>query len=96
MLSRRGALSTLAAAALAGPAFAESDPREGGLFTRGRLVQGGTVIGRAAPGAALTLDGQDVGLSGAEGWFVLGFDRDASASAVFETRASAGPVRREI
>ena len=90
-LSRRGALSTLAAAALAGPAFAEE-----GLFTRGRLVQGGTMIGRAAPGAAMTLDGKDVGLSGAGGWFVIGFDRDAAASAVFETQLAAGPVRRDL
>jgi murein DD-endopeptidase MepM/ murein hydrolase activator NlpD len=95
-LSRRGALSSLAAAALAGPAFAGWDTRAGGLFTRGRLVQGGTVIGRAAPGAAMTLDGQDVGSSGAGGWFVLGFDRDAAANAVFETRGASGPVRRDL
>ena len=91
MLSRRGALTTLAAAALARPAFADET-----LFTRGRLVQGGTMIGRAAPGTAMTLDGQDVGSSGAGGWFVLGFDRDAAASAVFETRGSYGPVRRDL
>jgi murein DD-endopeptidase MepM/ murein hydrolase activator NlpD len=96
ILSRRGALSSLGAAALAGPAFADEESREGGLFKRGRLVQGGAMIGRAAPGAAMTLDGQDAGSTGAEGWFVIGFDRFAAASAVFETRASAGPVRREL
>jgi murein DD-endopeptidase MepM/ murein hydrolase activator NlpD len=90
-LSRRSALGTLAAVALAKPAFAQE-----GLFTRGRLVQGGTMIGRAAPGAAMTLDGQDVGASGAKGWFVIGFDRDGPASQVFETRAPAGPVRRDL
>jgi hypothetical protein len=95
-LSRRGALGTLAAAALAKPAFAELSPRAAGLFTRGRLVQGGTVIGRAAPGAAMTLDGQDVGLSGEEGWFVIGFDRDGPASQLFETRLGSGPVRRDL
>lgn len=96
MLSRRGALSTLAAAALTGPAFAESSQQEGALFTRGRLVQGGTAIGRAAPGAAMTLDGQAVGSSGAEGWFVIGFDRFAPASQVFATRLASGPVSRDL
>ena len=95
-LSRRAALSTLAAAALARPAFAEANSQAGGLFTRGRLVQGGAVIGRAAPGAAMTLDGQDVGASGAKGWFVVGFDRFAAASQVFETRLASGPVRRDL
>jgi hypothetical protein len=90
-LSRRSALGTLAAAALARPAFADE-----GLFTRGRQVLGGTLIGRAAPGAAMTLDGQDVGLSGAKGWFVIGFDRDGPASQLFETRLVSGPVRRDL
>jgi murein DD-endopeptidase MepM/ murein hydrolase activator NlpD len=55
-------------------------------------VQGGTLIGRAAPGADLKLDGQVVGRCGAKGWFVIGFDRDCGPGAVFETRAASGPV----
>lgn len=90
-LNRRGALAGLAAAALAGPAFAQD-----AVLVRGRLVQGGTVIGRAAPDAGLRLDGQDVGAAGAKGWFVIGFDRDAAAQALFETRAASGPFRREL
>jgi murein DD-endopeptidase MepM/ murein hydrolase activator NlpD len=66
------------------------------VFKRGRLVQGGTMIGRAEPGVDLQIDGQGVGRSGATGWFVIGFDRDAAASALFETRAASGPVRREL
>jgi murein DD-endopeptidase MepM/ murein hydrolase activator NlpD len=66
------------------------------VFTRGRIVQGGTLIGRAAPGADLKIDGQGVGRSGSGGWFVIGFDRDAAASALFETRAASGPYRREL
>jgi murein DD-endopeptidase MepM/ murein hydrolase activator NlpD len=91
-LSRRGALGALAAAALAGPAAAAGEA----VFTRGRLVQGGALIGRAVPGADLTIDRLGVGRSGAKGWFVIGFDRDAAASALFETRAASGPVRREL
>ena len=90
-LTRRSALGALAATALAGPAAAADS-----VFTRGRLVQGGTLIGRAAPGADLKIDSLGVGRSGAKGWFVIGFDRDAAANALFETRASSGPVRREL
>jgi murein DD-endopeptidase MepM/ murein hydrolase activator NlpD len=89
--TRRGALMGLAAAGLAGPAFAENQ-----VFTRGRLVQGGTLIGKAQPGADLKIDSLGVGRSGAKGWFVIGFDRDAAASALFETSLVSGPVRREL
>jgi murein DD-endopeptidase MepM/ murein hydrolase activator NlpD len=90
-LNRRGVLAGVAAAALAGPAFAED-----AVLVRGRLQQGGTVIGRAAPGAELKLDGQGVGSAGAQGWFVIGFDRDAAAQALFETSLASGPIRREL
>lgn len=90
-LTRRGALSVLAAGALAGPVAATDS-----LFVRGKLAQGGTLIGRAAPGAPLIIDGKDAGRAGARGWFVIGFDRDAPANAVFETRNDQGPVQRSL
>jgi murein DD-endopeptidase MepM/ murein hydrolase activator NlpD len=89
--TRRATLLGLAAAGAAGPSLAAD-----GVFTRGHLVQGGTMIGRAQPGAELKIDGQGVGKSGAKGWFVIGFDRDAAGSALFETHEAAGPVRREL
>lgn len=48
-----------------------------GLTLSGRFVQGGYAFGRTAPRATIDLDGEIVGLASAEGWFVVGFDRDA-------------------
>lgn len=50
------------------------------LELEGPLLQGGMVIGRLAPGSSVMLDKQTVAVSD-EGVFVLGFDRDAKASA---------------
>jgi hypothetical protein len=40
-------------------------------------VQGGYAIGRTAPRATIDIDGEVIGLASADGWFVVGFDRDA-------------------
>lgn len=50
------------------------------LVLRGHAVQGGVLIGRTRPGAAVRLDGETVGAASAGGWFVIGFDRDAAPS----------------
>ncbi len=47
-----------------------------GLTLEGTFTQGGLVIGRAGPGARVTVDGQAVRVS-AEGIFLIGFGRDA-------------------
>ncbi|MFM2130483.1 MAG: hypothetical protein RL477_2029 [Pseudomonadota bacterium] len=47
----------------------------------GRMVQGGLVTGRTAPGARVTLDGEPVRVR-ADGRFLLGFGRDAKPQAV--------------
>ena len=47
---------------------------------RGRLEQGGLVVGQAPPGATITLDGRAVPTDG-DGRFVLGFGRDAGPRA---------------
>ena len=79
MPSRRGVLIGLGAAGVAGPALAASP-----LAVAGRQVQGGYVIGRTAPGASLRLAGQPVGHASAQGFYIIGFDRDAAASATLE------------
>lgn len=48
---------------------------------RGRLEQGGLVLGHAAPGASITLDDRPVPTDAA-GRFILGFGRDAAAQAI--------------
>lgn len=47
----------------------------------GPLVQGGVVVGKAAPGSEVRLDGDPVPVD-AEGRFLIGFDRDAPDSRV--------------
>ncbi|MGE4278162.1 MAG: M23 family metallopeptidase [Magnetospirillum sp.] len=46
----------------------------------GRMEQGGLVIGQTRPGTEVRLDGRDVPLDD-QGHFVLGFSRDAAATA---------------
>lgn len=40
-------------------------------------MQGGYAIGHTAPRAVIDLDGEVIGPASAQGWFVVGFDRDA-------------------
>ncbi len=51
------------------------------LTLDGKATQGGLMIGRAAPGAKVALDGKPVPLTPG-GDFVIGFGRDAGSSAV--------------
>jgi murein DD-endopeptidase MepM/ murein hydrolase activator NlpD len=61
----------------------------------GALVQGGLVRGQAAPGSTVWLDGRALRVS-ADGRFVLGFGRDAPASAELLVRAPTGAERRHV
>ena len=84
MLRRRALLAT-PALLLARPAGAVAIPEAG-------LAQGGFVLGRAAPGTRLVLDGRAVRVA-ADGAFAFGFGRDhAAASALAITHPDA---RRE-
>lgn len=74
-ITRRAALaSALAGAAFAGAAAAQA-------AERASLRQGGFALVRAQPGAAVSLDGEAVAQASAGGWAVVGFDRDAAATA---------------
>lgn len=89
-LSRRtvlaGALALPAGAAFAAPL----------LQLSGRYVQGGFAFGRTLPRAALTLDGESIGRASADGLFVVGFDRDAPASAVLAVSAPEGSAEHRF
>jgi murein DD-endopeptidase MepM/ murein hydrolase activator NlpD len=61
----------------------------------GALVQGGLVRGQAAPGSAVWLDGRSLRVA-ADGGFVLGFGRDAPASAELLVRDPTGKERRHV
>jgi murein DD-endopeptidase MepM/ murein hydrolase activator NlpD len=62
----------------------------------GAPVQGGLIRGAAPPGTvSLSLDGRDVPLA-ADGRFLLGFDRDAGASALIVARTADGEIRATL
>ena len=90
--SRRAVVGGLLAALPAGRALAAA-PR---LKLSGRYVQGGFAIGRTAPRAEYSLDGEVMGKASAKGLFVVGFDRDAMPSARIAVKASGGRTERTI
>ena len=73
-LSRRAVLAALPLSAnLAFPARAAAP----GLSLSGKFVQGGYAVGRTTPRALIDVDGQVMTAASGDGWFVVGFDRDA-------------------
>ncbi|ABS62245.1 peptidase M23B [Parvibaculum lavamentivorans DS-1] len=76
---------------LAAPAFADAP-----LDLKGRMEQGGFVVGQAAPGARAVLDGMALDVDEA-GLFAFGFDRDQGATAKLTvTYADGGTAERLI
>ena len=66
-----------------------------GLTLSGRFVQGGYAIGRTAPRATVLLNGLPATQASAQGWFVLGFDRDAPPPAVITVETPDGSSTHE-
>ena len=62
------------------PAATDGSAKPGIQFD-GPRIQGGLVRGRVAPGSKVEFEGEPVRVSG-EGWFLIGFGRDAPAKAV--------------
>lgn len=65
------------------------------LELTGAFKQGGLVIGRAEPGATVSLDGEEVRVA-ANGAFVIGFARDAKSSVVLDVTVAGRTERREL
>lgn len=53
-------------------------------------------VGETAPGATLYLDGAAVGAAGQDGWFVIGFDRDAPSQQVLRVVTEGGETSRPL
>ncbi|WP_306302011.1 hypothetical protein [Brevundimonas abyssalis] len=85
--ARRSFLLGAGALGLAGPAWSRE-----GLALDGRFVQGGFAMGRTWPRAIVFVDGEALTTASAAGLFIVGFDRDAAASARIEVLSG---VRRE-
>jgi murein DD-endopeptidase MepM/ murein hydrolase activator NlpD len=82
---RRPLVSGLVLLALTAPAAA--------IELKGQRVQGGLLIGRAAPGTTVAYQGRPLRLS-PDGLFVIGFDRDAPLETVLTLRAADGRETR--
>ena len=65
------------------------------LTLEGSATQGGLMVGRAAPGATITLNGQPVAVTRA-GDFVLGFGRDAKPTATLVLRHPDGRTEKRV
>jgi murein DD-endopeptidase MepM/ murein hydrolase activator NlpD len=89
---RRSLILGGAAAVAASAARAEAPA----LALDGRHQQGGFAFGRAAPRAALAVDGVAVGQASRNGLFVIGFDRDSPPAARLEVVTPAGVTDRTI
>jgi len=66
------------------------------LALTGRFVQGGHAVGRAWPRAMVLVNGEALATASEEGWFVVGFDRDAPASVELEVRSGDQAERRTL
>ncbi len=87
---RRLAFSALIAVlALPAPGFAAK------LEFTGPRVQGGLVEGRVDPGSKVAVDGRPVRVS-PDGWFLLGFGRDAARAIVEITSPAGASETREL
>lgn len=94
MLDRRGLLAGSAALLAAGGVRAQTGSPD--LDLTGRFVQGGHVIGRTWPRALIFVDGESLTAASADGWFVVGFDRDAPGSIQIEARSEGRSVSRVL
>ncbi|MBO9708409.1 MAG: M23 family metallopeptidase [Caulobacter sp.] len=66
-----------------------------GLVLYGRFVQGGYAIGRTAPRAQVLLNGVAITQASADGWFVIGFDRDAPPPALITVETPDGSASHQ-
>lgn len=66
-----------------------------GLSLSGRFVQGGTIVGRTAPRANVLLNGAPATQASADGWFVIGFDRDAPPPALITVETADGSASHQ-
>lgn len=94
MLDRRGLLAGSAALLAAGAARAQTPSSD--LDLTGRFVQGGHAIGRTWPRALVFVDGESLTAASADGWFIVGFDRDAAGSVEIEARSDGRSARRVL
>lgn len=75
---------------------ASTVPRELSLECAGATTQGGVVLCRTLPGAAIFVDGAASGEADGQGWAVIGFPRDHGPEGRVEARAEGRTVERVL
>lgn len=65
------------------------------LELSGTAVEGGLIIGKTIPGAAVTLDGDAVEVS-ADGYFLIGFARESAGTKTLSVAVDGGQLSRSI
>lgn len=86
-------IALLALLGAAGRAGAEMLPPVDGIdWMAGTAIEGGIILGRAAPGQRLSLDGAPLALSD-DGQFIIGFHRESDAPARLTVTGPAGNSR---
>ena len=85
---------SLVCAVLAVLAFAGTAAAAGSLVLDGETVQGGLVLGRTDPGTSVIFDGRKLRVT-PDGYFLIGFTRDADTTAALELRYADGSTRTE-
>lgn len=93
-LNRRALLGGLAAAGLAGPAVADVPAPP--LFLTGRYRQGGDALGLTSPRARVFVDDEPVGTASLNGFFFVGFDRDAKPETTITVETELGVTSRTL
>jgi murein DD-endopeptidase MepM/ murein hydrolase activator NlpD len=91
----KGTTGSVQAPALA-PLAAPRAPSSLTLRCAGAFAQGGTALCRTLPGARIFVDGADQGAADAQGWAVIGFDRDAPSESVVEARHEDAAARQSF
>jgi murein DD-endopeptidase MepM/ murein hydrolase activator NlpD len=88
-----GTTASVPAPAL-GPLAAPPAPASLTLACAGAFAQGGTALCRTLPGARIVVDGDDRGAADAQGWAVIGFDRDSPRESLVEARANGATAQQ--
>jgi murein DD-endopeptidase MepM/ murein hydrolase activator NlpD len=82
------------------PALGPSNPPQApttlSLDCAGAFAQGGAALCRTLPGATIKVDGENRGGADAQGWAIIGFDRDSPASSVVEASSGGQSVSRTV
>jgi murein DD-endopeptidase MepM/ murein hydrolase activator NlpD len=93
MLDRRRVVLGSGALLAAGSARAQGVE---GLTLTGRFVQGGHALGRTWPRALIFVDGESLTAASADGWFIVGFDRESAGSVQIEARLGGRTASRTL